>query len=239
LKALTRGLFALTLILFFQTTLFAKYLYKDEVIHKPKFSEEIELLGNDLYQKTGITLKLVVLKKLPKNIKMYQFEQNLLKDSKEPTILLTFSELDSIVDIETNDKSLYKYFNKKKVLSPVTSYVQGFLMAAFYAKSWEEFKEMVTNVGGTILPLLGGKAKANELTDKYAAALFNGYLDIAQQIAHTKGVKLGNNFDDETNQTTLFYVKLLFYSLVLYAIIMYIKRFIYKVRHKDEHYRKW
>ncbi|SFV63850.1 membrane protein [hydrothermal vent metagenome] len=239
MNILTRGLFALILIILFQNILFAEYLYKDEIIHKPKFSKEIELLGSDLYKKTGITLRLVVIKELPKNMDMYQFEQNLLQNFKEPTVLLTFSEMNSIVDIETNDKSLYKYFNKKQILSPVTSYVQGFLMAAFYAKSWEEFKSMTTTVGGTILPLLGGKAKKGEITDKYAAALFNGYLDIAQQIAHAKGVKLGNGFDDETNQTTLFYVRLFFYGFVLYAIIMYIRRLIYKVRHKDEVFRKW
>ena len=234
-----RGLLALIFTLFFQTQLTAEYLYKDEIIHKPKFSHEIELLGSDLYKKTGIALRLLVVKELPSNMQLYQFEQNILKNFKEPTVLLTFSEMNSIVDIETNDKSLYKYFNKKQILSPVTSYVQGFLMAAFYAKSWQEFKSMTTTVGGTILPLLGGKAKKGEITDKYAAALFNGYLDIAQQIAHAKGVKLGNGFDDEANQTTLFYVKLFFYGFVLYAIIMYIRRQIYKRRHKNEYYKKW
>jgi len=239
LSIYNRGLFALVLTLFFQTHLVAEYLYKDEIIHKPKFSHEIELLGSDLYKKTGIALRLVVVKELPKNMQMYQFEQNILQKFQEPTVLLTFSEMNSIVDIETNDKSLYKYFNKKQILSPVTSYVQGFMMAAFYAKSWEEFKNMVTTTGGTILPLLGGKAKKGEVTDKYAAALFNGYLDIAQQIAHAKGVKLGDGFDDEANQTTLFYAKLFFYSFVLYAIIMYIRRQIYKIRHKNENFRKW
>ncbi len=239
MKALTRGLYALTLIILFQTHLFAEYLYKDEIIHKPKFSHEIELLGSDLYKKTGIALRLVIVKELPTNMNMYQFEKSILQNFKEPTVLLTFSEMNSIVDIETNEKSLYKYFNKKQVLSPVTSYVQGFMMGAFYAKSWEEFKSMLTNTGGTILPLLGGKAKKGEITDKYAAALFNGYLDIAQQIAHAKGVKLGDGFDEQTNQTTLFYVKLFFYGFVLYGIIMYIRRMIYKRRHKDEYYKKW
>lgn len=229
-----RGLLALTLTLFFQTQLVAEYLYKDEVIHKPAFSNELELVGKDLYKQTGISLKLVVIKKLPKDMEMYQYEQNLLKDFKESTVLLSFSEMNSIVDIEANEKSLYKYFDKKQVLSPVTSYVQGFMMAAFYAKSWDEFKSMLTTTGGTILPLLGGRAKKGEMNEKYAAALFNGYLDIAQQIAHAKGVKLGNGFDSNTNQETLFYVKLFFYSFVLYATIMYIRRMIYRRRHKNE-----
>jgi len=234
-----RGLPALIFTLFFQTHLVAEYLYKDEIIHKPKLTQEVNLIGADLYKKTGIALKLIFLKELPKNMTMYQYEKQLLSSFKKPTVVLTFSEMNSIVDIETNDKALYKYFNKKQVLSPVTSYVQGFMMAAFYAKSWKEFKSMVTTTGGTILPLLGGKAKKGEITDKYAAALFNGYLDIAQQIAHAKGAKLADGYDADTNQETLFYVKLFFYGFVFYAIIMYIRRQIYKRRHKDENFRKW
>ncbi len=234
-----RGLLALILTLVFQTQLSAEYLYKDEIIHKPKLTQEVNLIGADLYKKTGISLKLIFLKELPKNMTMYQYEKQLLSHFKEPTVVLTFSEMNSIVDIETNEKALYKYFDKKQVLSPVTSYVQGFMMAAFYAKSWKEFKSMLTTTGGTILPLLGGKAKKGEITDKYAAALFNGYLDIAQQIAHAKGVKLADGYDADTNQETLFYVKLFFYGFVLYAIIMYIRRQIYKRRHKNETFRKW
>jgi len=159
LKILTRGLYALTLILLFQTHLFAEYLYKDEVIHNPKFSEEVEALGNELYKKTGISLKLLMLKEIPNNITMYEYEKKILSQFNVPTVLLTFSEMNSQIDIEVNDKSLYKYFDKKQVLSPVTSYVQAFMMAAFYARSWDDFTRIMSNTGGTILPLLGGKAK--------------------------------------------------------------------------------
>jgi len=69
--------------------------------------------------------------------------------------------------------------------------------------------------------------------------MFNGYLDIAQQIAKAKGVTLGHGFDSDANQTSLFYVKLLFYSFILYGIVMLFKRRIYKMRHKDENFRKW
>jgi len=239
LKIFKRGLFALILTLLFTTQLTAEYLYKDEIVYNPKFTQEIEEVGAALYKQTGIALRLVMIKELPKDMTMYAYEKGLLSHFKEPTILLTFAEMNTQVDIEVNDESLYKYFDKKQILSPVTSYVQGFMMAAFYAKSWNEFKSMVTNTGGTILPLLGGKAKKGKVTQKYAAAMFNGYLDIAQQVAKAKGVKLGSGFDSNSNQETLFYVKLLFYFGVLYAIIMYIKRKIYKTRHKDETYRKW
>lgn len=229
-----RGLFALVLTLFFQTHLLAEYLYKDEIIHNPKFANEVELIGSDLYKKTGIGLRLLMLRELPKNMTMYEYEKQVLKNFKEPTVLLTFSEMDKVVDIEVNDETLYKYFNKKQILSPVTSSVQGFLLGVVYAKSWDEFKSIVSNTGGTILPLLGGKAKKGMIRGKYSAAMFNGYLDLAQQIAHAKGVKLDNGYDSQSNQNTLFYVKIFFYGFVLYAIIMYIRRQIYKRRHKND-----
>jgi hypothetical protein len=239
LKTLIRGLSALVLILLFQTQLSAEYLYKDDVIHNPKFTEEVEALGSTLYKKTGVSLRLLMLKELPKDMTMYAYEKSILANFKEPTVLLTFSEMNSQIDIEVNDNSLYKYFDKKQVLSPVTSYVQGFMMAAFYAKGWNEFVEMTTNVGGTILPLLGQKAKKGQTVSKYSAAMFNGYLDIAQQIAKAKNVELGHGFDSEANQESLFFVKLFFYGFILFAIIMYIRRLIYKRRHKDEYYKKW
>jgi len=233
LKFLTRGLFALVLTIFFQTQLFAKYLYKDEVIFNPKFTEEVESLGTELFNKTGISLRLVMLKELPRDMTMYAYEESILKQFKEPTVLLTFSEMNSQIDIEVNDTTLYKYFDKKQVLSPVTSYVQAFMMAVVYAKSIDDFKEIMSNTGGTILPLLGGKAKKNMVTGKYSAAMFNGYLDIAQQIAKAKNVELEHGFGSDSNQETLFYVRVFFYSFILYAIVMYVRRTLYKRRHKN------
>jgi len=239
LKSLTRGLFALILITIFQTQLFAEYLYKDEIIHNPKFTKDIETLGSRLFQKTGIALKLIMLKELPAGMSMIEYEKSILKDASVPTILLTFAEMDKSVDIEVNDKTLYKYFDKAQVLSPVTSNVQAFMLAVSCARNWDDFKKIVSHTGGSILPLLGVKSKEMTMATKYSAAMFNGYLDIAQQIARAKDVKLGDGFDSDTNQEMLFYMKVLFYSFVLYAIIMYIRRLIYKRNHKDEYYKKW
>ena len=239
MKIFNRGLYALIFTLIISTQLTAEYLYKDEIINNPKFTEEVELVGSSLYKKTGIKLKLLMLKELPKNTTMYEYEKTILSKSNAPTILLTFSEMNTLVDIESNNKDLYKYFNKKQVLSPVTSYAQGLMMAAYYARSWNEFKSMVTNTGGTILPLLGQKAKKHTMTSKYSVSMFNGYLDIAQQISKSKGVTLDNGYDSESNQEALFYVKLIFYGFVLYAMFMYIKRFIYRRRHKDEKQKQW
>ncbi|MBA1432148.1 MAG: 3-dehydroquinate dehydratase [Epsilonproteobacteria bacterium] len=233
MKILTRGLFALILTIVFHTQLLAEYLYKDEVVHRPAFTEQIEKLGSELHQKTGIALRLIMLRELPQGKSMLAYERELLAKFHEPTILLTFSEMDKEVDIETNDTSLYKYFDRKQVLSPVSSAVQAFIMAVVYAKDFKSFNEIRQDYGGTILPLLAQKAKKEQVVGKYAGSMYNGYLDIAHQIATAKGITLENDPGD-ANQETIFYVKLFFYGFVLYGIVMYIRRKIYKIRYKNE-----
>ena len=229
----SRGLAALILTIVFQNTLLAEYLYKDEVIHNPSFNNEVEKLGKELYEKTGISLRLIMLRELPNDTSILEFEQKLLKDFKEPTVLLTFSEMDSKVDILANDTSLYKYFNKKQVLSPVASPVQAFLMALVYAEDLDSFNEMRNDSGGTILPLLAGKAKKGQTLGKYSGSMFNGYLDIAEQIAESKNVVLENGAGN-ANKNSIFVVKLFFYGFVFYGIFMYIKRKLYIRRQKLE-----
>ena len=96
---ISRGLAALILTLLFQITLSAEYLYKDNVINNPKFNTEVEKLGSELYKKTGISLRLVMIRELPHNMSIVEYEKELIKDFTEPTILLTFAELDSKVSI--------------------------------------------------------------------------------------------------------------------------------------------
>ena len=94
-----RGLFALTLIFFLFTPVQAQYLYKDEVVKNPDFTKQIEELGAELYQKTGISLRLIMVRSLPQDRSIVDYEKSLIKDFDEATILLTFAELDMKVDI--------------------------------------------------------------------------------------------------------------------------------------------
>ncbi|WP_321779339.1 3-dehydroquinate dehydratase [Sulfurimonas sp.] len=229
----SRGLAALTIFAVFHTSLLAEYLYKDTVIFNPAFKVEVEKLGSELYEKTGISLMLVMLKEIPNEKGIVEYERELLKTFSSPTILLTFSEMNSKVDILVNDSSLYKYFDKKQVLSPVASPVQAFVMALFYSDSFARFKDVASSHSGTIIPLLAGKAKKGEVLGKYSAAMFNGYADIAEQIADSKGIVLQNAVGN-ANQNSILFVKVLFYGFLVYAIFMYIKRRIFIRRQKIE-----
>ena len=228
-----RGLLALILTLFFSTSLSAQYLYKDEIIFNPLFNAEVEKLGLELYQKTGISLRLAMLKELPSGMSIVDYEKELMKDFSEPTILLTFSEMNSKVDILANPAALYEYFDKKQILSPVASSVQAFVMALFYSDSISSFKEIASSYGGTIIPLLAQKAKEGEVLGKYSGSMFNGYADIAEQVALSKGVVLENAVGN-ANQNSIMVVKVLFYSFIIYGIFMYIKRKLYIKRQKNE-----
>jgi len=233
LKFFNRGLLALIITLFVQSTLFAEYLYKDDVVSNPKFTNEVNTLGKELYEKTGISLRLVMVREIPTGLTIVEFEKKMMEKFKEPTILLTFSELDSKVDILASDRSLYEYFNKKQILSPVASPVQAFMMAIFYSDSFDSFIATIQNYGGTIIPLLAGKAKKGELLGKYSGSMFNGYADIAEQIAQNKNIILENAVGN-ANKIAITVIKVIFYGVIFMALIMYIKRQLFYRKEKNE-----
>ncbi len=233
MKFLKRGLFALILTIFTQNLLAAEYLYKDDVLFNEKFKNEINTLGSELYSKTGIALRIVMIKKLPDEMSIVDYEKETMQDFSEPTILLTFSEMDRKVDIYAKPNSLYKYFDKKQVLSPVSSPVQAFIISLINFKTFDGFIDGLSNFGGTILPIISLKNKNGEVLGKYSAGMYNGYTDIAEQIAEHEKVKL-DSAAGNTNKDTLLIIKVLFYSFVLYAIFMYIKRKLYIRRLKHE-----
>ena len=229
----SRGLAALIFIIFFQNILVAdEYLYKDEVIYNPDFRINVNKLGGELYKATGIKLLLVSIKEFKGYDNILEYEKDLVKDFKEPTILLTFSELDMRVDIYANDLSLYKYFNKEQVLSPAASPMQAFAVAVTSSKNFDGFMANLTNYGGTILPLIGLKAK-KETIAKYSAALYTGYADIAEQVAQSKNVELPSAAGN-ANKNSISALKLIFYGFIVYAIIQYIRRVLYRRKHPDE-----
>ena len=226
MKISLRGLIALWIFLVIRTSLSAKYLYKDEVAFNQSFQNQVEILGAELYEKTGISLKLLMLKELPKDKNIVSYEKELINTFNEPTILLTFAEMDSQVDILASDTSLYKHFDKKQILSPIASPVQAFVLALINM----DFSDMTS--GGTILPLLAQKAKKNQVVGKYSGSMFNGYADIAEQIAESKGVVLENAVGS-ANQTSILIVKVIFYGFIIYGLILYAKRKLFLRRQKN------
>ena len=57
----------------------------------------------------------------------------------------------------------YYDFNKQQVLSPNATFIGAVVSAVMFARSFDEAKELISNRGGTILPILAEKAKGDEI----------------------------------------------------------------------------
>lgn len=224
---------ALTLTLLFSSTLFAEYLYKDEVVNNPAFTEQIENIGAELYEKTGVSLYLVMLHELEANQTIAEYELDLSKSFREPLAILTFSEMDKQVDILAHPTSLYDDFDKKQILSPNSGFIGAAVSAIMFGRSYDEIKELMTNYGGTILPVLAQKAKGQDIVSKYSVAMFNGYSDIAEQIAASKGVEL-KKAAGSGSKDFIDLIRLVFYGIILYAIFLYIKQKFFRKKRENE-----
>lgn len=224
---LSRGLAALILIVTFFSTTEAKYLYKDDVVVNRDWAGQIESIGEELYETTGVSLYLIMEKDLDVNQTIIDYEKAVLSNVAQPAVLLTFVELNQKIDIIARPASLYENFNKEQILSPNAGISGAIVSALMFARSFDEFKEFLTTSGGTILPILANKAKGKDITSKYSVAMFNGYTDLAEQIAASYGVEL-KSAAGNTNRDVLLLFKLLFYGMLLYALIRYVMNKIKK-----------
>ncbi|MBX1885542.1 hypothetical protein [Campylobacter peloridis] len=109
----------------------------------------------------------------------------------KPYILLVFSKPSHRVDILASNDAL-AFFDKEGVLSP-------------YPEK------------GTILPILANPKQK----DIYNAALFNGYADIADQVASHFNIK---PFYGNSNRDTLNIMRILIYGFLCVAILMFVQR---------------
>lgn len=213
-----RGLLAL--ILTATTSLNAQYLYQDEVIKNPDFTTEINKVGSELFEKTGVSLYLIAKRTLENNQSISDYEKEILDELKEPAILLTFVELESEVDVIARPTSLYEDFDRRQVLSPYISLASKIMTTILFARSIDDAKEIISTPNGVMLPILGERAKGKDIVSKYSVATYQGYTDIAEQIAKKNGVIL-ENAPGSTNSTLITLLKYLFYVMILYGLYRY------------------
>lgn len=220
---LSRGLAALTLLVtLFLNPLFAEYLYKDDVINNSKLNVEVNTLAEELFEKTGIHLYLVFEDRLENNQSIADYEKELLATMQQPAVLLTFVEDPKAVDIIARPVSLYEDFNKKQILSPSSGIMAAIVNAVMFSRSYDEAKELLTTSGGVILPVLGQKVKPENIIKQYSVAMYNGYSEVAEQIAASHGVTL-EHAAGNTNKNTLFIIKIIFYGIILYSILSFFR----------------
>lgn len=203
-----RGLIALIAILFFTQTLQAKFIVVDEVVKNKAFNEQVEPMGEELSAKTGINVYMSLIKELDDNQTIIDYQKGLIKTLKEPAILFSFVENNKRVQIYADDKSLYKTFDKEQIMDPLAI--------------WPFFN-------GRVIPVIAAKAPPEvEDKDKYAVAMFNGYAEIVEQIAETKGIVLDTAIGDTNKNIYKVIISILFFVSFITVIKLgrdaYIKR---------------
>jgi len=185
-----RGLIALIAILCFSNPLQAKFIVIDEVVKIDGFNEQIEPMGEELSSKTGINLYMSLVKQTENNESIISYQKALIKTLKQPAVLFSFVEDSKQVQIYAEDKSLYTLFNREEIMDPLAI--------------WPFFN-------GRVIPIIAAKApKEVEAKDKYAVAMFNGYAEISEQIAASKGVILSTAVGDTNKNIYKVIVTLLF-----------------------------
>ncbi len=230
----SRGLAALILIFISALSLHAEFLYKDDVVKNPKFTQQIESIGSELKAKTGISLYLVMLRDLDKNESITDFEKRMSSEMNDSVVIMTFVELKKEVDILARPTSLYNSFDKGQILSPNATFIGAVVSSIMFARSFDDAKELLSNSGGTILPILAERAKGKEIVSKYSVAMYNGYADVAEQIAASKGQTLSSSAGTGS-QTFIDVLRLIFYSIILYALYVFVRgRFFRKRETKSE-----
>ncbi len=194
-----RGLLALIAILSFSQSLQAKFIVVDEVVKIEAFNEQVEPMGEELSLKTGINLYMSLIKELEDNQSIIDYQKELIKTLKQPAVLFSFVENNKQVQIYADDKSLYETFDKDQIMDPLAI--------------WPFFN-------GRVIPVIAAKApKEVAPKDKYAVAMFNGYAEISEQIAESKGVVLDTAIGDANKNV----YKIIISTLFLISLITVIK----------------
>lgn len=227
----SRGLAALILLTTFLSSLHAEFLYKDEVVKNPEFTKQIEAIGTELKAKTGISLYLVMVRDLENNESISDLEKRISAETNNSAVIMTFVELQKQVDILARPTTLYKDFNKAQILSPNATFIGAVVSSMMFARSIDEAKELLANSGGTVLPILGERAKDDDIVKKYSVGMFNGYADTAEQIAASRGQTLSTSAGTES-QTFIDIIRLIFYGTLLIALGRYIWGRFFKGREK-------
>ncbi len=192
----------LLLILFvFPTALFSNFIFEGDQIVTDKTLAKIKEIGDELYQKTGVTTVLVTKNHLTKD-EFLEIKNRYLKELKPPYVLWIFSKTymdrkDIGINQMFNSKDLNDKFDKNSLFSPFS---------------------------GTFTKLL---VIQKSKVDPTSAAFLNGYGDLTDMIAKSYGVKLKSSIGNES-RTFINWVRVVFYAFLLYFAWLFIKKRFFK-----------
>jgi len=187
---------ALISSLIFTTSLGANYSYDGEGLIEEKALNKLKEIGDELYQKTGISTVLVVKKHLTQE-QFLEYKDRYLKELKAPYILWIFSQ---------------KYIDRERV---------GInkLFTSDEIKDKFDENSLFSPWGGTFSKIISIQKSDSDPT---AAAFLNGYGDLVDMISKSYGVTLNSSIGDES-KTAINYIRIFFYAVILFFLLRYIK----------------
>ena len=187
------------LLFFLPSLLFAKvdFVLKNDGVMPQKEVEKLEEMGSELYRKSGVAVFVAAVAELNETKPVDIIEP--LKQNYPDYILLYFSMKPTAVNIFASEKTK-ALIDIDQILSPLP---------------WR----------GTIKPIMS-PAFSKDQNVKNEVAIFNGYADIVDQVAASKGVKLESSIGSGSRDSFRV-IRWIFYGILALFLIQYI---IFKVR---------
>jgi hypothetical protein len=196
LQTIKAAFAALILSIIFTTSLQANYSYEGDGYIGDKALKKLEEMGNELFQKTGVSTVIVAKDHLDQK-QFLEIKDRYLKELKNPYVLWIFSK--TYMDRKNiginqmfNSDELNDKFDKDSLFSPF---------------------------GGSFAKILTvHKSKS----DPTPAAFLNGYADLTDMIADSYDVKLESSIGNET-KTTINIARIIFYLVTAFFFVWYLQ----------------
>ncbi len=173
------------------------FVLVNDGIMPSKEVEKLEEMGRELYKKSGVAVFVAAVSELNSTKPVNLLES--IKGGYRDFILLYLSIKPKSVNIFAS-KNAKNLIDIDQILSPLP---------------WR----------GTIKPLMSPSISKKDSV-KYEAAIFNGYADIVDQVAKSKGVELESSIGSGTKESFRF-IRLVFYGILLFFLMQYLyKKFL-------------
>jgi len=164
----------------------------NDSIMPSKEVKKIEEMGVELYEKTKVPVFVAAVKELNTTKPIDLI--NSIKQNHSTYILLYFSVKPTAVNIFASDDAK-KMIDIDQILSPLP---------------WR----------GTIRPVMSPAFSKNDSV-KQEVAIFNGYADIVDQVAESRGIKLTSSIGNES-RSSFQIVRTIFYAILAFVILQFI-----------------
>jgi hypothetical protein len=202
-KTLKKGELALALLFVFLSSLSANlpthnpYILEGNLIVDPRASQKLFQIGSEVESKTGIPIYIYT--KLE-----YGIDKSLTSKEKVDAIKKT-------------DSDTLKRLKAPYVL--ITLSFQDKHVYLYASKDVEQLIDKDEILQEYMIPILASYDK-NTIGAKITASLFNGYSEVADQIAEAKGIKLESNIES-SNKTMADIWKIIMYFIVISGLLAY------------------